>query len=56
MERIRDLLKNKEITIDNIQKALHRKYTKEQIKSILKKNFESQIKSINRKGEIKFNS
>lgn len=56
MERIRDLLQNKEITIDRMQKALHKKYTKEQIKSILKKNFESQIKSINRKGEIKFNS
>lgn len=56
MERIRDLLQNKEMTIDRMQKALHKKYTKEQIKSILKKNFESQIKSINRKGEIKFNS
>lgn len=54
LEKMKESLKENDMTIDKIQKRLHKKYSKEQIKTILKKNFENQIISINRKGEIKY--
>jgi uncharacterized protein (TIGR00288 family) len=54
LEKMKESLKENDMTVDKIQKRLHKKYSKEQIKTILKKNFENQIISINRKGEIKY--
>lgn len=56
LEKMKELMKIKDISIDKIQKGLHKKYTKGEIRNILKNHFESQIKTITRKGDIVFHS